>query len=336
MKRWTVLTGALLMALIAMAIEIRPADAAPVTIRFSNGTPANSFLTKQYIEWGNLVEQKTHGEVKVQIYHSAQLFRDNEVIKAIQTGGIEAGCAYAMYAENQLVPSLKVYQMPYLFNSIEEVWKVYRSEIGTEWKTAAEKKGVKLLAMVSFPSPEADIIVSTKPIKVPADMKGSVIRAVSPETAAAIKKWGGGPSFITGAELYLALQRNTLNGAISSLTPYMERKLYEVAPYAVFYPGMAIETFIAVNKGFFDRLTPAQQKAILEASAEIEGKTVQVAKETFNKNLEETKKKGKLYTPTAAEMALWKDGMPAIWDEAASKNKDVAVTLKKVRAMLNR
>lgn len=336
MKRWVLLTGVLVMTMMVMATGILPASAAPVTIRFSSGSPANHFITKQYIEWANLVEKNSNGDIKVQVYHSAQLFRDNEVIKAVQTGALEAGCAYAMYAENQLVPSMKVYQMPFLFNSMDEAMKVYRSEIGTEWKATAEKKGVKLLAMVSFPSPEAEIILSTKPVKTPADIKGGVIRAVSPESSAAIKKWGAGPSFLTGAEVYLALQRNTINGAVNSLTTYMERKLYEVAPHAIFLPSISVQTFIAMNKGVFDRMTPAQQKAVLDASAAIEGKTVQVARVAFKNDLEEAKKKAKLYTPTTAELALWKDGMVPIWEDTANKNKDVAAALKKVRAMLNR
>ena len=94
----------------------------------------------------------------------------------------------------------------------------------------AERKGVKLLSLVVMPSPEDHIILSAKPVKVPADMKGLVIRGASPEHALAIKKWGAGPSFLTGAEVYLGLQRDTINGAINSLLTYMDRKLYEVSP----------------------------------------------------------------------------------------------------------
>ena len=83
--------------------------AAPVTIRFSSGAPENHFLTKQYIEWAKLIEKNSKGDMKVQVYHSAQLFRDNEVIKAVQTGALESGCAFTMYVENQLVPAMKVY-----------------------------------------------------------------------------------------------------------------------------------------------------------------------------------------------------------------------------------
>jgi TRAP-type C4-dicarboxylate transport system substrate-binding protein len=59
------------------------------------------------------------------VYHSAQLYRDNEVLKAVQTGALESGCAFIMYLENQLVPGMKVFQFPFLFQGLDESMKVY-------------------------------------------------------------------------------------------------------------------------------------------------------------------------------------------------------------------
>jgi C4-dicarboxylate-binding protein DctP len=330
------LVAGLLAALAVNCISLTDGYSAPVTIRFSSGAPENHFLTKQYIEWASLIEKNSKGEIKVQVYHSAQLFRDNEVIKAVQTEALESGCGFTMYIENQLVPAMKVYMMPFLFESLDETWKVYRSELGDSWKKTAEKKGVKLLAMVVMPSPDDQIVLTTKPVKVPADLSGQVIRGASPEHALAIKKWGAGPSFLTGAEVYLGLQRNTINGAINSIATYTDRKLYEVAPYVVQLPVSAVHTFIIMNKSVFDGLTPEQQKIILEASAVIENNTLQIGKTTLKDSVEEAQKKAKVYTPTSAEMALWKEGMPALWDEIAKDKPEVAEALKTVKGMLKR
>ncbi len=330
------LVAGLLAALAVNGISLTDGHSAPVTIRFSSGAPENHFLTKQYIEWASLIEKNSKGEIKVQVYHSAQLFRDNEVIKAVQTEALESGCGFTMYIENQLVPAMKVYMMPFLFESLDETWKVYRSELGDSWKKTAEKKGVKLLAMVVMPSPDDQIVLTTKPAKVPADLSGQVIRGASPEHALAIKKWGAGPSFLTGAEVYLGLQRNTINGAINSIATYTDRKLYEVAPYVVQLPVSAVHTFIIMNKSIFDGLTPEQQKIILEASAVIENNTLQIGRTTLKDSVEEAQKKAKVYTPTRAEMVLWKEGMPALWDEIAKDKPEVAEALKTVKGMLKR
>jgi TRAP-type C4-dicarboxylate transport system substrate-binding protein len=331
-----VLAAVLLAAVALCCISPSNGHSAPVTLRFSSGAPENHFLTQQYIEWANRVEKNSKAEIKVQVYHSAQLFKDNEVIKAVQTEALESGCGFTMYIENQLVPAMKVYMMPFLFQSVDETWKVYKSELGDSWKKTAEKKGVKLLAMVVMPGPEDHIILTTKPVKVPADLSGQVIRGASPEHALAIKKWGAGPSFLTGAEVYLGLQRNTINGAVNSIATYVDRKLYEVAPYVVQVPLSVVHTFIIMNKGVFDKLTPEQQKAILEASAAIEDNTLRVGKATLKEDIEVAGKKAKVYTPSSSEMALWKEGMPALWDEIAKDKPDVVEALKTVKAMLQR
>jgi C4-dicarboxylate-binding protein DctP len=330
MKTWA------LLAVIALCVLPINAHSAPVTLRFSSGAPENHFLTQQYIEWANLVEKNSKGEIKVQVYHSAQLFKDNEVIKAVQTEALESGCGFTMYIENQLVPAMKVYMMPFLFQSMDETWKVYQSELGGSWKQTAEKKGVKLLAMVVMPGPEDHIILTTRPAKVPADLSGQVIRGASPEHALAIKKWGAGPSFLTGAEVYLGLQRNTINGAVNSIATYVDRKLYEVAPYVVRVPLSVVHTFIIMNKNVFDKLTADQQKVILDASAAIESKTMHVGKATLKQDVAEAEKKAKVYSPTSAELALWKEGMSALWEEIAKDKPEVVQALTTVKGMLQR
>jgi C4-dicarboxylate-binding protein DctP len=310
--------------------------AAPVIIRLSTGAPEQHFITRQYTEWARLVEKNASGELQVQVYHSAQLFRDNEVIKAVATGAIEAGCAFTMYLENQLVPAMKIFQMPFFFNSSQEILTVIRSDAGAAMRKTAEQKGVKLLGLIMFPSPQDTIVMATKPIKVRDDVKGTVIRAVSPESSAIIKKWGAGPSFLTGAEVYMGLQRGTIHGAVNSVTTYVERKLYEVAPHAVFLPVISVHTFIAMNKSFFDRLTPGQQKAVLDASAAIEGSTEAAAQQAFRQDMEEAKQKAKLYHPTPAELAVWREGSEVLWDELSKGNKEVADTLKSAATLLKR
>jgi C4-dicarboxylate-binding protein DctP len=328
--------GAGLLVFIGILFCQAQAYAAPPVIRFSSGQPENHYHTRQYLEWGRLIEQNSGGQLKVQVYHSAQLYRDNEVAKAVQMGALESGAVLTMYLSNQLVPASKVFQLPFLLETLDEAMKVHRSDIGMGWKKTAEQKGMKLLAIICYPSPPDTVLLSTKPVKNIPDLKGMVIRAVSPEAAAALKKWGAGPSFLAGSETYLGLQRGTINGSVTSITNYVERKLYEVAPHAIFLPMMTVHTYVAMNKKFFDGLPANQQKAIVDASEAIEARTAQIALKALKEDTDEARRKATLYTPTTAEMNLWKAGMQNIWEDVAKTDKDVSDGLKKIRAMFNR
>jgi len=328
--------GIVLLALVGGMVLQGEGHAAPVIIRLSSGLPENQFIEKQFIEWGNLIEQNSKGGLKVQFYHSAQLYRDHEVIKAVQLGAIESANLYTMYLESQLVPAMKIYQIPFLFKSMDETVRVMEAEVGAAMEKTAEDKGIKLLAMVCWPSPEDIIIGTTKSVKNLSDIKGMVIRAVSPESSAVLKKWGAGPSFITGAEVYMAMQRGTINGAIMSLINYWERKHYEVAPHAIFLPIMAVHSFIGMNKGFFGRLPPEQQKVVVEASKVVEKNSEAVAMKALEEFTREVGKKSTLYKPPPAEMAQWREGLPDMWEDMLKSHQEALAALKQVRQLLNR
>ena len=74
-KRFVLLVSVLFVCGVFVLAETH---AAPVTIRFSASMPGHNFMTKQCVEWGKLVDQNSGGELKVQIFDSAQLYKDNE------------------------------------------------------------------------------------------------------------------------------------------------------------------------------------------------------------------------------------------------------------------
>jgi len=299
--------------------------------------PVHDFMTKQCIEWGKLVEQYSGGELKVQIFDSAQLYKDPELPKALQTGAVDAGITGSLFLGPALISAMRVFQMPFLFQTVDEMAKVYRSKVGDAWKTEAEKKGVKLMGLVVHPSPEDQLIATIKPVKVPADLKGMTIRVGGPDDAVVFKKWGAAPSFIPGMDVYPALQRGTLQGALGSVTNQVELKRYEVAPYAVFMPMAGAQAYYGMNKGFFDKLTPKQQKAIVDASEAMERRTKFMTMEALAVAMEQLKKVMKgLYTTTPQEMAQWREGITELWPQLVGDNKELADALKATRAILGK
>jgi C4-dicarboxylate-binding protein DctP len=105
-------------------------SAAPVTMKFSVSMPPANFMTKQVNEWAKLVEQNSGGELKVQVFDSAQLYKDPDLAKAIMTGAVEGGLLASVYAGPTLIPALRVFQMPFLFQNVDEMAKIYHSKVG--------------------------------------------------------------------------------------------------------------------------------------------------------------------------------------------------------------
>ena len=70
-----------------------PAFSADVTMRISLQLPLKSHLGQNLLVFKDQVESKSGGAIVVEIYDSAQLYKDKEVPAAVGSGSIEAGVA---------------------------------------------------------------------------------------------------------------------------------------------------------------------------------------------------------------------------------------------------
>jgi len=278
-------------------------------IRFSTGLPEDHFIMNQYKECATLIQQRSKGAIKVEIYFSAQLFKDIEVIRAVQMGAVESASSYSVYLSKSF-PEFLIFHVPFLFKATEELSKVAKSEIWDSLKKNPEKNNIKILAAFPWPQ-EAQGLLSKKSVKVPSDCKGLIARIQDPPQSALIKLWGGGGSYLSGAELYMGLQRGTINGGFGSVATIWERKLYEVAPYFIEIPWGAMMTIPIMNMGFFNKLPTELQNVVTDAFKEVEGRSNQRAMEEYNAALNMLKGKCNVYKPTKEEMILWeKDTHP--------------------------
>jgi C4-dicarboxylate-binding protein DctP len=108
------------------------AFAADVTMRISLQLPMKSHLGQNLQLFKKEVEAKSNGNIEVQIYDSAQLYKDKEVPAAVGSGAIEAGVAsLTRYVGD--VPAVDIFYQPFLFNSEEKVRKAVGQGIRYSW-----------------------------------------------------------------------------------------------------------------------------------------------------------------------------------------------------------
>jgi len=321
----------LLLAAIFVLVSIPGLFAAPKTIRFSYGLPEKHYVSYQLQEWGQLVSQND-SSLKVQMFPSAQLYKDADAVEAVQTGAIESAMAYTFNLA-RIAPLTRIFDAVYLIDSTDLEGKIIQSPIRAKVDAQLEKKNIKIIAYIAW-SIEDFGIVSTKECHVPADTKGLTVRAIGPESANLLKTYGSNPTFLSGSEQYMALQRGVIQGTCATVTTSVERKLYEVAPDITLVPWGTVVTVITMNKSYFDKLTVAQQKAIMDAGKTIEDKTVACAKA----NLEEIWKRAadakiKIYKPTPDEARLWAANLDTQYKEVLKDAPEVLALIDEVKTL---
>lgn len=303
----------------------------PVTIRFSYGLPEKHYVSAQMQNWANL-SMKANDSIKIEMYPAAQLYKDADAPEAVQTGAIESSMAYSFNLA-RIVPEIRVFDATYLIDSTDMLAKIISSPVRQKIDAALEKKNLKVIAYIPW-GVEDFGLVSTKECKVPSDGKGMTMRAIGPESAALLESYGMSPTFMSGSEQYMALQRGVIQGTAATVTTSVERKLYEVAPNITILPWGTVVTMMIMNKEYFDKLSEAQQKALVDTGKEVEANSVAAAKANLNDIFKRAEEVGiKIYRPTAEEMKLWTANLDKLYAQVLKDTPQVLDYIKEVQKL---
>ena len=214
------------------------------------------------------VKERTQGRVEFQVFHSAQLGQTKDLFMGVQTGAIEMAKMPASFA-GEWIPESKVWDLPYLFNSRDDLWRVIRSNVGKKFVNEYQPK--QGLVGVFWVDDGGRSIYANKPARKPEDLKGMKIRVQPSDIQIqAINEMGGIGTPLAFGEVYLALQQKVLDGAENSPALYWTSKHWEVSKvYSLTEQFWSVSTFIA-NKKWWDGLPKDIQTAITEAGRDAE------------------------------------------------------------------
>lgn len=216
-----------------------------------------------------LVRHRLNGKIEVRVYGQGSLFRDTDALDAVIAGNLEMamplGGNFAKW-----IPEMKICSLPNLTNDYAEVERFWtQSRIGKFLKAKMAAKGIRYLGFTYSGGYDGGIMSNGRIVSL-ADIKGKRIRVHSPSAKPFVVAWNANPVAISGAEISTALQRNTIEGALSSVPQWL-RCCKGVAPY--FTIGLAFVMpphILCTSQKFWDSLPhdvrPILQQCIDEAT----------------------------------------------------------------------
>ena len=302
------LSGAAVAAMLAT-----PALAADVTMRISLQLPLTSHLGQNLQLFEKEVETRTDGAVDVEIYDSAQLYKDKEVPQAVGSGAIEAGVAsLTRYVGD--VPAVDIFYMPFLLNTEDKVRGAVAkgSDIRTALEEAIEGTGGKVLFWQAYGG--AVMLSNGGPIATPADMEGKKVRVFGKTLGDFVTAAGGVPTLISGSEQYLAYQRGTVDIGMTGVSGVKSRKLWDVMDTITVTNHADIEFVVVVNAEWWDGLSDEHRTAI-EAAAEVAENDVRdrVAEIEAEAYAAAEENGMTVYKPTNEEIAAWRESSEPVY-----------------------
>lgn len=309
MKRLFAIVGAAMM-LAATA----PAAQAETILRITLQLPLKSHLGQNLLVFKEEVEKQSDGDIKVEIYDSAQLYKDNEVPQAVGGGQIEMGVAsLTRYVGD--IPAVDIFYMPFLFNNEELVRKATApdSPVRQPIDEAILDTGSRVLWWQAY---GGNILLSKDaPLKTPDDMKGKKARVYSKALGTWVETLGGAPTIISGSEQYIAYQRGTVDVGMTGVSGVKSRKLWDVMDAITVTNNADIEFLVVINEDFWQSLTD-EQRSIVQDAARTAELAVREDVATMEADAFETAKANGMtvYKPTAEEVEAWRAASQPVID----------------------
>ncbi|MDR3231883.1 MAG: DctP family TRAP transporter solute-binding subunit [Synergistaceae bacterium] len=212
-----------------------------------------------------LVEEKSGGRIKVELYPNGQLGGDRELSESVQMGTLQI----ALPATSVLAGFDKRFQvldLPFLFTTRETAFEALDGALGEKLNSLLPALGFGCLGYIE--NGFRHITNSRQPITQPGDLKGVKLRTMENAMHIAFfRQLGANPTPMSFGELYTALQQGTVDGQENPATLIYESKFYEVQKYLSTTGHVFSVVILLSSQSFMDSLPGDLRQIVVDAAA---------------------------------------------------------------------
>lgn len=241
----------------------------PIELSYSSFFPATYGLGKAATAWGEEIEKRTSGRVKITIHHSGTLTDAVNCYEGVVTGISDIGQSCLAYTRGRF-PLMEVLDLPgYPLNAL--VTTNVNDDFYRKFKPKELADTHVLYMHAHIPG---TITTVKKPVRTLEDLKGLKIRSTGLATKI-VEALGATPVAMPKGDQYDAMQKGVVDGTVSSPNELLGWKVAEVAKYSTILldVGYVTAMFVTMNPNKWNSLPPDIQKIFTEVSKEWVGYT---------------------------------------------------------------
>ena len=263
MKRFI---GFVVLVLSSSSLFLSAAFAQEYTLLAGHQLAAGTPFDQGLIRFAELVEEKTDGQVTVEVNSGGAIGSELEMFEGMTVGTVDV----AVVAPNSIaefVPEATILSMPFLVDSREMRDRVIESEAFAQVASMIqEQAGVEVLGV--FGGGIRNMFF-TESVETVDGMQGRRFRvqpsSILTDSFGAI---GLEPTVVAYSELYNALAQGVVSGAENESVYVLSQAFYEPAPYLLQTQHEVTIRPLVISSMTLDRLPPELANAVREAGAE--------------------------------------------------------------------
>ncbi|MCP1110158.1 TRAP transporter substrate-binding protein [Ohessyouella blattaphilus] len=262
------LIAATLVAMTACGNKGSKADDDVIVLEFGHFQNPGHAIYIAPEEFKELVEERTDGRVKINIYPASQLGSAREMMEQVSMGALDITVADASdWASTFNMPELGVFNLPFLSKDLDSQTEVIRTIVSEEVPGMLEDSQLHLL--MAYSNGIRQPLTKTKPITCLEDIKGLKIR--TPETKLYVDLWNSlGASTVTSAwsEAYTLLQQGVADAVEADDVGLVSQNLQEVGKYMSNIGHLGQAYLVMINEEKWNEIPEDLQKIIEECAQE--------------------------------------------------------------------
>jgi TRAP-type C4-dicarboxylate transport system substrate-binding protein len=259
----TVIIGAVTFSM--MLLPAATSHAKSMTLKVSHQFAAGDVRDQMGRVFGDMVTQKTNGEIQFRHYPAQSLFKAKEQWDAMRKGGLDMSTFPLDYASGK-VPQLSITLMPCSVTNVKQGLSWRNKPIGKRIDAILEQQGVRNLVWAWF---DGGVGSKIRQIKVPADVSGTKLRAAGKKFEYMLKEAGASITSMPSSETYHALSTGVIDTMLTSSASFVSYRLYEVLKYINAPRDFSIwymSENLCISEKTWQKLTAEQQKIFVETA----------------------------------------------------------------------
>lgn len=291
---------------------------AETVIKFSHVVADETPKGQAALKFKELLEERSNGEFKVDVFPNSQLYDDSKVLEALLMGDVQIA-APSLSKFTRLTKKLQVYDLPFLFKDMDAVERFQMSETGQALLHSVDDKGLVGLGYIHNGLKQFS---ANSEIRLPEQMKGKKFRIMTSDVLAAqMEAVGAVPVKKPFSEVFTLLQTRAIDGQESPWSNTYSQKFYEVQPNITVSNHGLLDYMVITSKSFWESLNPEEQTLVKTAMDEAIAYGNGLAAEINEKDYQMIKDSG--YTTitelTDEERAQWVEAMRPVWKQFESE-----------------
>jgi len=272
-------------------------------------------------------DELTDGRLELTVHNDGVLGAERVVMEQVQLGSTEFTRTSAAVLTG-IVPEIAVFGLPYLFDSVSQMYEALDGDLGNYFKDKLEKEGLLVLGWFDY---GARSVIAKEPVRSPDDLVGKRIRVQeSPLDVKTFKAFGAAPVPLPWPDQYPALDSGVIDATENSPDTLYDGRFHEVVKYLSLTEHFIQPTVLYVSKIVFEKFPKDIQDAVRQAGKDAVAFVQEHQADRIEERLESLQDEGAIIVEDVNKDAFRAKAV-SVYDEFLSEHAELQPFIDEIR-----